>query len=136
MEMTENEGSGDRRREPRCRTAEEHGIVSARVRPGHRVAVIDVSPGGALIETDHRLLPGSTVELHLEAMHRRTTIRGRVLRCAVVGVGSSSVCYRGAIVFDGRFVWPSDSESNGYGVLVSKMLQEPPGRVDTTPDTP
>lgn len=118
--MIENHGSNDRRRERRRRTTEEHGIVSARVRPGHRVAVIDASPGGALIETDHRLLPGSTVELHLEAMHRRATVRGRVQRCAVVGVGSSSVCYRGAIVFDGRFAWFADNESTGYGVPLSE----------------
>jgi hypothetical protein len=40
---------------------EKHGIVSACVRPGYRARLIDVSAGGALIETSHRLLPGTSV---------------------------------------------------------------------------
>ena len=57
----------DRRHAPRRRTLDEHGVVSARVRPGHEVALIDVSAGGALIECMRGLSPGSIIELHVTA---------------------------------------------------------------------
>ena len=37
----------------------------ARLRPGRAARVVDVSAGGALIETDWRLLPGLRVELQV-----------------------------------------------------------------------
>ena len=95
----------DRRITPRHHGAETHGIVSARVRPGHRATLVDVSAGGALIETAYRLLPGTSVELHVETAQHRTCIRGRVLRCAVAEVCSTLICYRGAIRFDGGLPW-------------------------------
>ena len=88
--------------------SDEHGIVSTRVRPGHRAKLIDVSAGGALIETTHRLLPGTSIELHVETRSHRTNVRGRVLRCAIVLVRPSWVCYRGAIGFDRHLPWLLD----------------------------
>jgi len=76
------------------------GIMSVRIRPGHGATVIDVSAGGALIETAVRLLPGAAAELQLETVHRWATLGGRVVRCAVVRLRASSVSYRAAIVFD------------------------------------
>jgi hypothetical protein len=114
----------DRRRDRRCHAVEDHGILAARVRLGHRVAVIDVSAGGALVESNHRLLPGSVVELHVEAANRRATIRGRVLRCAVVRVHSSELCYRGAIMFDRHFGWLVDSGSDGHSVPLTEVRLE------------
>jgi hypothetical protein len=67
--------------------------------------LIDISSGGALIETGHRLLPGTSVELLLERHHYRASVRGRVLRCSVVRLHPSSVCYRGAIGFDRSLPW-------------------------------
>lgn len=90
----------DRRRIPRCCLAEEHGIVLARVRPGHRAVIVDVSAGGALIETGHRVLPGAVVELHVQRQASATSVRGRVLRCSIVCVRSSGVRYRAAIAFE------------------------------------
>ena len=87
----------DRRGAPRFQSLGDHGIVSARIRPGHPARLVDVSAGGALIETLHRLLPGRSVELQMEAQDRRTTIRGCVVRCAVVAVRAASVSYRGAV---------------------------------------
>ena len=67
--------------------------------------LINISAGGALIDTTHRLLPGSSVELLVERNHYRASVRGRVLRCAVVRVRPSAVCYRGAIGFDRCLPW-------------------------------
>jgi hypothetical protein len=84
--------SPDRRGTRRLEAFEEHRIVSACVRPGHRARVIDVSAGGALIETSHRLLPGSSVELQVETNAERASVRGQVLRCSVVRLRPTWVC--------------------------------------------
>jgi hypothetical protein len=95
----------DRRGMRRFDAQDAHGIVSASVRPGHRARVIDVSAGGALIETSHRLLPGASVELQVETGTDRASVRGQVLRCAVVRVRPTWVCYRGAIAFERHLPW-------------------------------
>jgi hypothetical protein len=89
----------DRRRHHRQQPGE-HGIVSARVRPGHSATVLDLSDEGALIELTNRLLPGAGVDLQLGTADRVTTIHGRVVRCAVIHVRPSSISYRAAIVFE------------------------------------
>ena len=104
----------DRRRARRRRTVEEHGIVSARVRPGHEVELIDISAGGALIECRRRLLPGAMIELSLSSGERCTTVRGRVLRCAVVRVKPTAVSYRGAIGFDHNLHRFLDHDRSGH----------------------
>lgn len=105
METAVNEESSDRRGARRFEAFEEHRIVAASVRPGHRARVVDVSAGGALIETSLRLLPGAAVELQMETGSNRASVRGRVLRCAVVRVRPTWVCYRGAIAFDRHLPW-------------------------------
>jgi hypothetical protein len=100
-----NGKSPERRGMRRLEALEDHGIVSASVRPGHRARLVDVSGGGALIETSHRLLPGAPVELQVESGTDRASIRGQVLRCAVVRVRPTWMCYRGAIAFDRHLPW-------------------------------
>jgi hypothetical protein len=104
-----SKGSSDRRGMRRLDALEKHGIVSACVRPGHRVRLIDVSAGGALIETGHRLLPGTSVELQVQSGTDRASVPGQVLRCAVVRVRPTWVCYRGAIAFDRHLPWFVDA---------------------------
>lgn len=82
------------------RTASEHHIVSARLRPGHWAAIVNVSDGGALVETARGLRPGTTVDLQFGTPERQTFVRGRVLRCAVTELRSSSILYHAAIAFE------------------------------------
>lgn len=110
------------RRMARRRRADEHGIVRARIRPGHHVTLVDLSPGGALVEADRRLLPGSAVELQIQSADRQASMRGCVLRCSVVRVRPESISYRGAIGFDRHLPW--FGEATGY---------ELPVRGDATP---
>ena len=105
METALSDFPPDRRGSRRLDALEEHRIVSASVRPGERARVIDVSAGGALIETSQRLLPGTPVELQLERRTERASVRGQVLRCAVVRLRPTWVCYRGAIAFDRDLPW-------------------------------
>ena len=127
------EGLLDRRRTRRRRSVEEHGIVAARVRPGHEVSLVDVSAGGALVETDHRLLPGTSVELQLKTENRRAIVRGSVLRCAIVRLRPSSVCYRGAVGFDGHLPWFVDEDSTGYPIPGAEQRPGRPARAEATP---
>jgi hypothetical protein len=122
----------DRRQMHRHQHVEQHGIVSARVRPGHLAKVIDVSAGGALIETSHRLLPGTSVELHVDRGTHHTRVRGRVLRCAVVRVRPSSVCYRGAIGFDRHLAWLLGDD--GCPVTSREARSALPERAASTPE--
>jgi PilZ domain-containing protein len=101
------------RRRTRRRGVNEHG-TTARIRPGQQVQLTDLSSGGALVEADRRMLPGSAVELQLLAQDRQATMRGSVLRCCVVRVRPSSVSYRGAIAFDRQLAWFGDTP--GYDV--------------------
>ena len=123
--------STERRQSQRRQRLEEHGIVSTRVRPGHHATLIDVSEGGALIETIHRLLPGAAVELQVETGTARANVRGRVLRSTVIGVQPSRVCYQGAIGFDTYLPW-SMGES-GYVVPSADARSARPERADATP---
>jgi hypothetical protein len=105
METTLIDGIADRRRSPRHYRIEEHGVMSTRVRPGHRAMLINISAGGALIETPHRLLPGSSVDLYVDRNNYRASVRGRVLRSSVIRVHPASIYYRGAIGFDRCLPW-------------------------------
>lgn len=125
----------DRRRGRRRRTIHDHGIVSARVRPGREASLLDVSAGGALVETTYRLLPGSPIELHVATSERRASVRGGVLRCAVVGVRAAGMCYRSAIGFDRLLSWFVDGEAGGYGVPSAESRSARPPRADATPET-
>lgn len=112
----------------------EHGITAARVRPGHVVAVIDVSAGGVSIEISQRLLPGAAVDLQFDTPHRRTSLRGRVLRCVVTGLRPAAVSYRAAIAFDRQ--WPCfvENERSEYPVPAGGTSTAPTERVDSTQD--
>ena len=124
--------TSDRRSNRRRRRVQEHGIVRARVRPGHLVTLIDVSSGGACVETDHRLLPGSSVELHVESENRRACLRGRVVRCAVSAVRPASVSYRGAIAFDRHLPWFEDD--GGYDLPTIEKRSAVRFRANATPE--
>jgi hypothetical protein len=124
VETNVNPGGIDRRRMRRLHETQEHRIVNMRVRPGHRAHIVDISAGGALIDTTYRLLPGTCVELHVETSTRQTRVRGQVLRCSVVRLKSSHVCYRGAIRFDRYLPWiAEDGTVTSSGVRPAYSLR-------------
>lgn len=122
----------ERRGMHRFDNVEQHRIVHTRVRPGHRAEIVDVSAGGALIETTYRLLPGTSVELHVETDTRNTRVRGHVLRCAVVRVRPTAVCYRGAIRFDQHLPWFVDESGQPINSADARPLH--PSRAAATPE--
>ena len=89
----------------------------ALLRPGQDVMVVNLSRGGALIESSTRMSPGARTELQLLGRSRKA-IRGRIERCRVASL--DPVRYEGAIVFDDRLEWrdeprvaPSRDDTNG-----------------------
>lgn len=92
----------ERRREARVAA----GTVRARVRPGHRLVVLDVSAGGALVEAMCQLRPGSRVEVHLENDDRRQMVGANVTRCTVATIDpDAGITYRAALCFMERCEW-------------------------------
>jgi hypothetical protein len=92
--------SGERRATPRVIPVEDSGIERARLRPGRTAWVIDLSAGGALLETDWRLLPGTRVDLQLGDPAPVFKVTGRILRCHVALLDRERIRYRGALVFE------------------------------------
>jgi hypothetical protein len=87
-------------RRMRSRIAPEATPVAARIRPGHPAEVIDVSVFGALVDTAHRLRPGTFVELQLETTAYRAHVRARVVHARVSELAADRVRYRGGLVFE------------------------------------
>jgi hypothetical protein len=114
MEAAVTVESPDRRAGARA-AGEAHGIVSARVRPGHVVQVIDVASGGVLVEGGKGLRPGAAIDFQIETVRQRATLRGRVLRCVVSRLQPNAVCYRTAIALDGGMP-PLLGEDGGRGM--------------------
>jgi hypothetical protein len=124
MESGMTKALPERRHHRRHVRPEEHRIASARVRPGYDVSVIDISAGGALVESGHRLMPNARVVLHLRSDQQSEIVRGHVVRCAVARLRASAVCYRGAIAFDRQLLWLAEEALSGYGVPGSETRPE------------
>ncbi len=104
----------DRRRAPRTRTSD----LAARVRPGHRVHVIDISAGGALLEAPQAMRPGAGVEVQFERSEHRVRVSGIVVRCGVTSLDPNrGPTYRAAIAFDEAVDWTREHTTrDGYGL--------------------
>ena len=90
----------DRRASARVPALTMEGMGRARVRPGRTAHVVDLSAGGALIETDWRLLPGMRVEMQLGEPAPLFRVAGRVLRCHVAVLDRERIRYRCALMFE------------------------------------
>lgn len=92
--------------------------LRARVRPGNRLIVIDLSGSGALVEGRRPLRPGSYVDLHLEFAAREAMVGAQVVRCAVAAIDAEiGVTYRAALCFRESCDWVREALSPaGHGI--------------------
>jgi hypothetical protein len=75
--------------------------LQAVLRPGHPVAVVNLSAGGALLDGQRPLRPCSRVFLQITVAGQTGGRRAHVLRCAVAALEpAAGVRYRSAIAFD------------------------------------
>ncbi len=90
----------ERRTSPRIPAHTLAGMERARLRPGRSAYVVDLSSGGALIQTDWRLLPGVRVEMQIGEPVALLRVTGRILRCHVALLARERITYRGALKFE------------------------------------
>jgi hypothetical protein len=92
----------ERRREIRC-TAAALQVAQATLRPGQHVQVIDLSPMGALVETDRPLRPGSLVHVRIVTEACTVSLPALIVHCSVWAIhAEEGVTYRGGLRFDER----------------------------------
>jgi hypothetical protein len=71
-----------------------------RLRGAGDVTVVNLSQGGALVESTVRMLPGRACALHLNGTQDTRTLAGEIIRCELVHVeGGKLPLYRAAIAF-------------------------------------
>jgi len=104
----------ERRASPRVPALTMAGIERARLRPGRTAHIVDLSSGGALIETDWRLLPGMRVEMQVGEPVPLFRVAGRILRCHVVLLDRERIRYRGALMFDEQLPF-GEARTHGVG---------------------
>ena len=98
-------GEDERRREPRLAGVDLPDGLTGRIRPGHQVRVVDISRSGILIDSARRLLPGTQVDVQLDAGLQRHACRARVVRCGISELGPQVVIYRAGLAFEREVTW-------------------------------
>ena len=92
--------SHERRQHIRRSPDTDETLSHIRLRTGPALAVLDLSDGGALVEGDVRLRPGTHIEVHVVTRDGRTLVRGRITRAYVFALTAAGVCYRAGLAFD------------------------------------
>jgi hypothetical protein len=91
--------AANRRLHRRLTLAEVPFVSKVRIKYGPAVKLIDLSPGGAQIETiNFRLQPGSTVVVEITSREGELSIPAQVLRCQLTSLLPEPV-YRGSLIF-------------------------------------
>ena len=110
-------GQNERRGDPRLSGPRVRSIT-ARVRGGHDIAVVDLSTSGALIEGSRPLRPGGRVEVHLAFDSQRVILPARVERCLVAAIDADrGITYHAALSFERRFDWLCEEETRAVSSL-------------------
>jgi hypothetical protein len=91
----------DRRTAPRVHYTGGLLPPALRVRPGRHVIVVNLSPGGTLVESRFRFRQGSMVDVLLHHAGTAQALRARIERCLVATLTDpSGVRYRTALRFE------------------------------------
>jgi hypothetical protein len=90
--------AGNRRTHARLAPSELTWIREVRLKYGPRVSLIDLSPGGALLQTDVRLRPGTDLVIEIVGA-RVEAVPFRVLRSELARISGQGAIYQGACEF-------------------------------------
>ena len=74
-------------------------VRNARIAKGHSVSLVDLSVGGALIDSPVMLRPSSLLTLEITGAGFDTSVEFRVVRCQVGSVNAQRTTYRAACEF-------------------------------------
>jgi hypothetical protein len=119
-EVFSNQGA-ERRAHRRLTVAELSWLSHARIKYGPDVSLIDLSVGGAQIETtSYPPQPGSTVVIELAAGERTWPVPARVLRCHLASL-APHLMYRGGLAFKRPFDFEEIAGVVQHGVDVDPV---------------
>jgi hypothetical protein len=93
----------DRRKAQRLHPSALPSLKSVRLVPGSEIRLINVSSGGALLESDNRILPGANICIRLVAEDVLYFLRGRVLQSRASSIRGSALTYECRVAFDEEF---------------------------------
>ena len=102
MEATAADKGIDRRVHQRIRAADLKWLRGSRVKNGHDVTLVDLSAGGALLDSDVQLRPGAVITLEIVGAGTME-VRSEVLRCQLAALRDAAAIYRGALIFKTPF---------------------------------
>ena len=113
----------DRRTHPRLTLSELEWLNSVRLKYGPTVSLIDLSTGGAQIESSTRLQPGSTVVVQISGADGEIALPSNVLRSYVSRVTPYTV-YRSALAFKRAFEAPQQPGSERGADSAAQVIRE------------
>lgn len=80
--------------------------AKASLRPGCPIAIVNISRGGALVESPQPMRPGTRVMIQIVTPATAFGLSALVVRCGVGALSANDgVIYRGALRFDERRDW-------------------------------
>jgi Family of unknown function (DUF6982)/PilZ domain len=119
-----NLAPSDRRAHERHTVSALEWLNEARLKYGPGVSLIDLSVGGAQIETQgHRLHPGSTLVIELAGRQGEFAIPARVIRCCVSQIVPHPT-FRGALEFKRPFSFPETRPTASPSVCDANPVHE------------
>ena len=89
----------DRRAHARLTGAELEWLREIRLKSGPSVKLVDLSRGGALLDSRVQMRPGSVITLEITAPSSSVEMSSRILRCHLSQIGGGAAIYRGACMF-------------------------------------
>lgn len=92
----------ERRASPRLPPEAFPSLNGAFLRSGASVELIDISSGGALVESEERLAPNTKICLKITTDKGTLTLHGRILR-SIISQLKGTLRYRSGIAFDDKF---------------------------------
>ncbi len=114
-------GRTERRRHVRRSGTDLGWLRAARLRPGFEAGLVDVSRGGALVETLTRLRPGLKALLLLTTTDGELRASGEVVRAWVSAIPPDrGVLYRGALRFDRPMTLPEGGDARERGQVQTR----------------
>jgi hypothetical protein len=108
--------------------------ISALVRPGRSVLVLDLSATGALVAALRPLRPGAAVHVHLEADGDKATVRAVVGRCLVAALDAERMVYHAALCFDAPSEWVRERQARGGSPFPDLPSPAPDAAVNGIPN--
>jgi hypothetical protein len=90
----------ERRSAPRHTSLGGEPWARVRLRAGRELIVVDASASGLLVEGEVRLLPGTRLDVHVQAATGRVLVRSHVVRAYVACLDRDRVIYRGALALE------------------------------------